>query len=134
MTDENKEPLDDDDKKTPGQIPLLNDIVFDTSLPLKAPPRPKRDPQKNPLTKPRKQNSYPPGYDPDTLDLFGDLGLPDDIESEELSGELRESADQFINDPVDEYSEMIGKRLREELTQQLSSILEDLNTRQKPEE
>ena len=122
---------DEEEKRSPGQIPLLNDIVFDTSLPLKAPPRPKPRPQSG-GKQTRRSGSLPPGYDPDTLDLFGDDLLPDDIEAEELAGELRESADQVISELLDEYSEEISKRLREELTHQLSSILEDLNTRQKP--
>lgn len=130
MTDDTH---DEEEPKKPGQIPLLNDIVFDTSLPLKAPPRPKN--QKADASKPAKrQKNLPPGYDPDTLDLFSDDDLPEDFESEELSGGLRESADQVISELIDEYSEEIGKRLREELTHQLSSILEDLNARQKPEE
>ena len=52
----------DDDKDR--QIPLLEDIVFDPSLPLKPPPKPKA---KKPAAK-----NFSKDYDPDTLDLFGD--------------------------------------------------------------
>lgn len=115
--------MDEEDKK-PGtwQIPLLDDIVFDSSLPLKAPRRP---------AQPRRKVSYSPDYDPDTIDLFGDSVLPPTDEA--VTEELRESASQMIDDLVDEFTAEIGQRLREELTDQLSSILEDLNHKQPPD-
>jgi len=109
----------DDDKK-PSTIPLLHDMVYDPSLPLRPPKRPSRPKAQKPST--------PPGYDPDTIDLFGDVDPHLDIEDldEETMEEFRDSAEQMIDDLVEEYTEEISQRLRSELTEQLTSILDDL--------
>ena len=104
--------MSEDDDKTPDQIPLLHDIVYDTSLPLKAPPRPKR--QARPLT-----SEHGPEYDPDTLDLF---------KPNPTREEIRAEADQIIEELVEEYSREIIDRFREELTPQLHGLLDDLDT------
>jgi hypothetical protein len=109
--------VDEEEKKSGiTQIPLLNDIVFDSSLPLRPPKKP--SPRK-------KRANYSPDYDPDTMDLFGDhdQDLPLD---DETTDELMASAGEMIDDLVEEFTEEISKRLREELTDQLASILTDL--------
>lgn len=120
--------MDDDDKK-PSTIPLLHDMVYDQSLPLRPPKRPRRPKAEKPST--------PPGYDPDTIDLFGDVEPPLDVDDldEEAMEEFRDSAEQMIDDLVEEQppaceeheeKEEISQRLRSELTEQLTSILDDL--------
>jgi len=93
-------------------VPLITDMVFDESLPLKPPPKPSSG-------APRRG----PDYDPDTIDLFGD-----NLEiNEAVAEELRNNADEVIETIVSEYTAEIEQRLREELTAQLGAILEDLN-------
>ena len=114
--------MEEEDKPGVTQIPLMEDLVYDSSLPLKPPRRPpaKRGP-------PARIN-YSPNYDPDTIDLFEtDPGEPDIHLDESITAELRQSADHLIDELVDEYTTEIGKRLRAELTEQLSSILNDLD-------
>ena len=63
-----------DDEKKPGvtQIPLIHDLVFDPSTPLKPPgKRPKISQSSS-----KRTGRYPPGYDPDTVDLFKDIVDP----------------------------------------------------------
>ena len=96
--------MDEKDKPDPTQI---HDVVFDPNLPVKQP----RD---LPIEGP----DHGPCYDPDTIDLF------DPIASTEEA--LRLEAEQVIDDLVREFSTEITRRLREELTDQLKSILDDL--------
>lgn len=98
----------DDDKPQVSQIPLLNDIVYDNDLPLRPPPKPRKR---------RKKQDARPDYDPDTIDLFEDVVPPTDLRSE---------AEHLVSRVVDEYSREIISRLKEELTDQLHEILEDL--------
>ena len=110
----------DDEEKPITQIPLMSDMVFDETLPLRPPPKPLSE-------KPKARINYSPDYDPDTIDLFEDPdGLAPEID-DSVTEELRHTADQVIDELVDEYTAEVGKRLREELTAHLSSILEDLN-------
>lgn len=101
--------MDEDDNK---QDPAITDMVFDESLPLRPPPKPGGD-----------KPMYSPNLDPDTIDLFGDAhtGVDDAV-----ADELRHSADEVIENLVNEYSTEIANRLREELSSQLAAILEDL--------
>ena len=62
-----------------------------------------------------------PDYDPGTADLFEDPRLA------RAGEELRDGAEQMINELVREYSAEITKRLRTELSDQLKSILDDLS-------
>ena len=130
--------MGDDDKKSQdaprreiSQIPLLNEIVFDSSLPLKPPPRPRRTSTKQP------PGDHGPDYDPGTLDLFETPGsrLQSLVENQ-TEEELRAGASRMIDELVEEYSAEIMQRLRVELTEQLGSILEDLTdiTRINPED
>ena len=108
--EQNPEPL--------TQIPLLEDMVFDSTLPLKPPKRPKPE---------GKRIAYSPEYDLDTRDLFEDELLEAEFGiDEDIADELRSSAEEIIDDIVDEFSEEFRMRLRSELTDQLISILEDL--------
>ncbi len=129
--------MGDDDKKSQGaphreisQIPLLNEIVFDSSLPLKPPPRPRTTSTKLP------PGDHGPDYDPGTLDLFETSGSRfQSLVENQTEEELRAGASRMIDELVEEYSAEIMQRLREELTEQLGTILEDLTdiTRINPE-
>ena len=117
----------DDDENKPGitQIPLLHDLLYDASLPLRPPPRP---------TGTKNKINYSPDYDPDTLDLFKDEESGADLQlNESVADELRESAGQMIDDLVEEFSQELSHRLRGELTDQLASILKELNHRTDPD-
>lgn len=104
-----------------GQIPLLDDVVFNTSLPF---PKPKPRPQKKEL---QEQNI------PRATDLFG--GSPETAVSgpysptyeaedmDEATAKLRNSTERVVDNLVAEYSQEIVSRLREELT----SLLEELD-------
>ena len=126
--------MDDKDNKSSGQnsnpeisqIPLLNEIVFDSSLPL-------RPPTKRTRTD-RTDNDHGPDYDPDTLDLFEDPAARlQSLVEKYTEEELRAGADQMIENLVPEYSIEITRRLRDELSGQLKAILEDLNASPKEE-
>jgi hypothetical protein len=104
-----------------SQIPLIHDVIFDEKAPLKAPPRSRH------LKKPV-HSDHGPDYDPDTLDLFEEpASRLLTYANEHTKDELREDANQLIDDLVEEYSVQIAQQLREELTDQLHSILDDLN-------
>jgi hypothetical protein len=124
MDDEDEKKGTKEDRIEEGgvtQIPLIETMVFDASLPLKPPPRP-------PLQKSPDRISYSPDNDPDTIDLFeNDLGEPDIPLDESVTSELRQSANHLIDELVDEYKEELGDRLRAELTEQLTAILEHLD-------
>jgi len=102
-----------DDKDKPEEdaedVPMLEDVVFDASLPLR-PPR----------QMPVEEVEHGPDYDPNTLDLFNPVASADEA--------LRLGAEQVINELVQEFSAEINLRLREELTLQLNSILDDLSS------
>ena len=127
--------MGDDDKESQdmprreiSQIPLLNDIVFDSSLPLKPPPRPRKPSKKQP------PSDHGRDYDPGTLDLFETPGsrLQSLVENH-TEKELRAGALRIVDELVEEYSAKITERLRAELTQQLGSILDDLTDTPKRE-
>lgn len=102
-----------DDKDKPEEdaedVPMLEDVFFDASLPLR-PPR----------QMPVEEVAHGPDYDPNTLDLFNPVASADEA--------LRLGAEQVINELVQEFSAEINLRLREELTLQLNSILDDLSS------
>lgn len=129
--------MDDEDESKKGaaeggvneggvtQIPLIETLVFDASLPLKPPPRPARN--KDPG-----RTSYSPDYDPDTIDLFeNDPGEPNISTEASVASEPGQSAGHLIDDLeddlLDEHKQELGHRLRAELTEQLSAILEELD-------
>lgn len=112
--------FDSQDKNQPAQIPLLDDVVYNTSLPFSKPkPLPKA-----PL--PVDENA------PRATDLFG--GSPDTAQSGPLSPNyqaedvdattkaVRSRTDRVVDTLVAEYSTEIIERLRDEL----SAVLDDL--------
>lgn len=118
----------DEDEKKPSTIPLLHDMVYDPSLPLRPPKRPRRPKAEKPST--------PPGYDPDTIDLFGDVDQSldvDDLDEEILEEYTAPSAGHELSAESSacegrEEKDEISQRLRSELTEQLTSILDDLGS------
>lgn len=114
----------------PSQIPLLDDVVFDSSLALK-PPR----------KKPKREN-YSLDLNPDpprVLDLFSgepapladaeetsDAGKasPAPSAAERAESMMRAEATRMVDNLVQEYSQEIVRRLRDELT----SLLDDLQS------
>jgi hypothetical protein len=124
--------MDDKDNKSTGenpgisQIPLLNEIVFDSGMPLPPPTIRTRTY--------RTDNEHGPDYDPDTLDLFEDPAARlQSLVKKFTEEELRAGADQMIESLVAEFSAEITRRLRDELGDQLKAILEDLNATPKEE-
>lgn len=112
----------DSPRRAISQIPLLNEIVFDASLSLKPPPRPRRTSTKQP------PGDHGPRYDPETLDLFEDHRPSlESLVANHTEKELRAGASKIIDELVEEYSVEITRRLRLELTEQLGSILDDLS-------
>ena len=113
-----------DDENKPGvtQIPLIQDLVFDPSQPLK-PPGKRAGSGKKPYPKlSRKSGHYPPGYDPDTVDLFEDILDPVELQDED-------SPNIHVPDPgqeADHRKSEIEENLRAELSNELGSILEHL--------
>lgn len=117
---------DTDDLDSPGavppaQIPLLDDVVYDTELPFT-----------KPKIKARARVSVPEEDIPRATDLFG--GSPDTAQSgpmspnyeaedlDEVSRSVRDRTDRVVDNLVAEYSQEIVERLRDELT----AVLEDL--------
>lgn len=103
----------DEENKKPGtsQIPLINDLIFDQSLPLRFPRK------KAPATsKTIVEERIPPGYDPDTGDLFGELDKPGQTpgEAEQARGTAR-TGEQ-------------SRRLCREVAGELESLLRSLDS------
>jgi hypothetical protein len=108
----------------PAQIPLLDDVVFDTALPF---PKPKPRPRLKP---PADENA------PRATDLFG--GSPETAQSGPLSNhyeaedvdettrQVRTRTDRVVEHLVAEYSHEIVERLRDELTAVLHDLKQDL--------
>lgn len=103
-----------------GQIPLLDDVVFNTALPF---PKPKPAARQKP---PHDKNA------PRATDLFG--GSPETAQAGPLSNhydavdidkttrQVKDRTDRVVDSLVAEYSYEIVERLRNELT----AVLEDL--------
>ena len=111
--------MDDDEEKPGTQVPLITDMVFDESLPLKPPFR-------RSSSKPR----YGPDYDLDRIDPFGDH--PDGLDKAVIE-ELRQNVDSMIDNLVSEHTAETEQRLRQELTSQLVGILEHLDHQENSE-
>jgi hypothetical protein len=110
----------DDDENKPGvtQIPLIHDQVFDPSRPLKPSgkrPRSSQSPSK-------KTGLYPPGYDPDTVDLFKDIVGPVEFANEEACDTQEPDVAQKADNPTTRLDE----NLRAELSDELNTILKHL--------
>ena len=109
-----------DQTAAPAQIPLLEDVVFHTSLPLKAPTR-------------KAKPSLGPGESaPRPTDLFG--GTPETAVSGPLSPDypatdidqertkVKSQASRVVDSLVEEYSAEIVRRLRDDLTTLLDEL------------
>jgi len=111
----------------PAQIPLLDDVVFNTELPF---PKPKARPRAKPLVD---KNA------PRATDLFGGSAetaqsgpLSNRYEAEDLDAATRQAranTGRVVDHLVAEYSHEIIERLRDELT----AVLVDLKTEPKQE-
>lgn len=117
--------MDDEENKETIQIPLIDDLVFDESLALRPPPKPKRKAAARKAT-------YSPHSDPDTIDLFGDVDVEsaddlDDIPDFETTLEATLDVE-----PVEPEIIRPNNELREELTRELDGILETLGASEKP--
>ena len=113
----------DDNENKPGvtQIPLIHDLAFDPSQPLK-PPGKRSRPSPSPS---RKSGPYPPGYDPDTVDLFEDI--VDQIEP--VDEDARDTQEPDLAQEADTAISEIEENLRAELSDELGTILEHLKDR-----
>ena len=110
--------MDEEENRETIQIPLINDLVFDESLALRPPSKPKRRAATRKAT-------YSPHSDPDTIDLFGDVDVEleglDDIPDFETTLEATLDAE-----PASPAMTRPDNELREELTRELDGILETL--------
>lgn len=121
-TANNESDTDQGTASAPAQIPLLENVVFNTSLPLKTPAR---------IAKP----SLAPGESaPRPTDLFG--GSPETALSGPLSSKyqaldideerrkVKSQASRVVDSLVEEYSAEIVRRLKDDLT----TLLDELDT------
>jgi hypothetical protein len=111
----------DNDENKPDviQIPLLHDPAFDPSEPVKRSGKRQR-PSQSPS---KKTDQYPPGYDPDTVDLFEDIIDPIEFANEDALDTDEADAVQETGNPTTRLDE----NLRAELSDELSIILKHLN-------
>ena len=110
----------DNDENKPGvtQIPLIPDLALDPSRPLKPSgkrPRSSQSPSK-------KTGPYPPGYDPDTVDLFQDIVDPVGFANENAPDAQIPDVAQKAGNPTTKLDE----NLRAELSDELRTILKHL--------
>jgi hypothetical protein len=110
----------DDDENKPGvtQIPLIHDLALDPSRPLKPPGKRSRSSQ----SPSKKTDPYPPGYDPDTVDLFKDIVDPVEFANEDDRDTQEPEVAQEAGNPTSELDE----NLRAELSDKLNTILKHL--------
>ncbi|MEK9821643.1 MAG: hypothetical protein VW840_05700 [Gammaproteobacteria bacterium] len=110
--------MDEEENRETIQIPLINDLVFDESLALRPPSKPKR-------TAATRKATYSPHSDPYTIDLFGDVDVEpeglDDIPDFDTTLEATLDAE-----PASPAMTRPDNELREELTRELDGILETL--------
>ncbi len=120
MKDQKQDPPREVEEGGISQIPLLKDVVFDATRSPKTP--------KSPARKKKPVGDHGPDYDPDTLDLFEEPSARFlSFVNDHTEDEVRDGADKVIDELVEEYSVEITRRLRDELNEQLESILQDLN-------
>lgn len=113
-----------------GQIPLLDDVVYNTSLPFAKPkPRPPK-PELQAQNIPRATDLF--GGSPDTA-VEGPMSPQYEARDMDQAAEkLRGSTEQMVDNLVAEYSQEIVSRLKQELTSLLDE-LEDKPPQQDPE-
>ncbi len=122
-----------------GQIPLLDDVVLDTELPFPKPKLPNKaqTAESEALESETPESKNEPLPVPRPTDLFG--GSPGTAQSGPLASsydardldKLREDTEQMVDHLVAEYSKEIVSRLKQELNQELTSLLDDLNDPEK---
>ena len=117
--------MDDEENKETIQIPLIDDLVFDESLALRPPPKPKRK------TTARKA-AYSPHSDPDTIDLFGDVDVEPEDDFDDIPDFDTTLEATLDVEPAQPENARHDTTLREELTRELDGILETLGTSEKP--
>lgn len=108
--------LDNEDNKSGAtQIPLISDLIFDETLPLRSPRKTSTGGAKRKIADPRK---IPPGYDPDTGDLFGEFAdaLTDCEEPDLVTAEFEDPSG----------IEALSEALREEIKGELEALLQSL--------
>jgi hypothetical protein len=111
-----------DEEKKPGvtQIPLIHDLVFAPSTPLKPPGKLPKVAQSSS----KRESRYPPGYDPDTVDLFKDIVEPvyffNDTDSD------RDTQKPCIVEAAVNPTTELDENLRTELHDELNAILKHL--------
>jgi len=109
----------DENKPDVIQIPLLHDLAFTPPQPVKRSSKRHRSSQR-----PSKiAYQYPPGYDPDTVDLFEDIVDPVEFANEHTPETQKADVEQEMDNPTTRLDE----NLRAELCDELSKILKHLN-------
>lgn len=104
-----------------GQIPLLDDVVYNTSLPFAKPkpqPRPATLVEEN---APRPTDLF--GGSPETATSGPFAASYDAKDMDAVAAKLRNGTEQVVDNLVAEYSQEIVGRLRKELT----TLLDELN-------
>ena len=124
---------DYDNNVPPAQIPLLDDVVFHTSLPLPVTPRRRRaeDHPQQPaptttdlfIKKHRSNKTRLPGTKPEVTNI--DQAKPSDSAVADVKRQIDAQASSMIDTLVAEYSQEIVRRLRDELT----ALLDDLDNK-----
>ena len=103
-----------------GQIPLLDDVVFNTELPFPKPKPPARQKPLHDENAPRATDLF--GGSPETAQS-GPLSNHDDsVDIDKITQQVKDRTDRVVDSIVAEYSHEIIERLRNELT----AVLEDL--------
>lgn len=118
-----KESHQGDGQHQQAQIPLLDDVVFNTALPFPKPKARQKVPPKIDQNAPRATDLF--GGSPETAHL-GPLSLhykADDIDARTTA--VRSRTDRVVDTLVAEYSTEIIERLRDELSAVLNDLKQD---------
>ena len=110
--------MDDEKKLGVTQIPLIQGLAFDPSTTLKPPGKRTKISQSSS----KRTGRYPPGYDPDTVDLFKDIVGP--VYS--LNENDRDTQKPNIVDAAVNPKTELDENLRTELSDELNTILKHL--------
>lgn len=103
----------EDDENKPGvtQIPLIHDLAYVSSLLLKTPGKHPGLSQNSHI----KNRQYPPGYDPDTVDLFKDILGPGAFDNDDRRSSPKQNGAQRTSDTINEFDESLRAALGDEL-------------------
>ena len=122
---ETEETQEDTQEKIPAQIPLLDDVVFNTSLPLATPPRRRRP--KSPQSESIPQATDLFGGSPETARNGPFSTSYDAYDLTEEKRQVKAKASTVVDSLVKEYSVEIVQRLRDELSSLLDELDDDLS-------